>query len=127
MLMKTTDKPLMQEFHISGVKHILPEDALEAQKTNEAILIDVRAKYETSSAQIENVLNHPMWEISNWISLLSKEQNIIFFCSKGIRSTHVVNFLLKEGFTNTFNMDGGISAWKDRKLPYLEFGRLTNI
>jgi len=124
--MKTTDKPVLQEFHISGVRHILPEDAREAHKNSEAILIDVRAQYETSPAQIEKVIYHPMWEISNWISELPKEQNIIFFCNKGIRSTHVVNFLLKEGFTNIFNMDGGISAWKDRKLPYLEFGRLRN-
>jgi rhodanese-related sulfurtransferase len=124
--MNTTDKPTLQEFHISGVKHILPEDAMDAHKSNEAILVDVRAKYEISAAQIENVIYHPMWEISNRISDLPKEQTIIFFCNKGIRSTHVVNFLLKEGFTSTLNMDGGVTAWKDRNLPYLEFGRLRN-
>ena len=28
--MKTTDKPTLQDFHIDGVKHINPSDALEA-------------------------------------------------------------------------------------------------
>jgi rhodanese-related sulfurtransferase len=126
MLMKTTDKPLLQEFHISGVKHISPEDAMEAHKNNAAILIDVRAKYETSAAQIPNVLNLPMHEISGWISDLSKEQYIIVICDKGIRSTHVANFMQHEGFTGAVNMDGGVSAWKDKKLPYLQFGRLLN-
>jgi rhodanese-related sulfurtransferase len=126
MDMKITDKPILQDFHLSGVKHVLPEDAMEAHKTNEAILIDVRARYEISAAQISDVLNLPMQEISSWISGLSKEQNMIFFCSKGIRSAHVVNFLLHEGYTSALNMDGGISAWKARNLPYLEFGRPRN-
>ncbi len=125
--MKTTDNLTLQDFHLSGVKHILPEDAMEAHKNKEAILIDVRANYELSAAQIPDVLNFPMQGISGWIAGLTKEQNMIFFCNKGIRSAHVVNFLLHEGYTGALNMDGGISAWKGRNLPYLEFGQLRNI
>ena len=40
--MKTTDKPKLQVFHIDGVKHINPIDALEALQNGEAVMIDVR-------------------------------------------------------------------------------------
>ena len=36
--MKTTDKPILQDFHIEGVKHINPSDALEAIKSGEAVM-----------------------------------------------------------------------------------------
>jgi len=36
--MITTEKPTLQEFHIEGVKHITPLNALEAVKNKEAII-----------------------------------------------------------------------------------------
>ncbi len=119
--MKTTDKPFIQQFDLEGVKHILPEDALQAQKNNEAVIIDVREKNEIYAAHIENSLFHPMWKISEWLPSVPKEQNVILLCNKGIRSTHVTNFLMSQGYANVVNLDGGITAWKERKLPFVAF------
>jgi hypothetical protein len=59
--MKTTDKPTFQDFHIEGVKHIIPSDAHELIKKGEAVLIDVREENETKleSIGLDNVLYHP--------------------------------------------------------------------
>ncbi len=119
--MKTTDKPKIQKFHLEGVKHILPEDALKAQQNNEAVIIDVREKYEIYPAHIENTLFHPMWKISDWMPSLPKDKNFILMCEKGIRSTSVAHFLMNNDFPNVYNLDGGITAWKERKLPYEAF------
>ncbi|MFW6289709.1 MAG: rhodanese-like domain-containing protein [Mariniphaga sp.] len=115
--MKTTDKPILQNFHLEGVGHILPEDACEAHKSNRAVLIDVREEYEWETERIDGVLFHPMQQIAQWLPTLHRNQNIIVYCHKGIRSTHVAQFLKNQGFPYALNMDGGISAWKARGLP----------
>ncbi len=115
--MKTTGKPVLQNFHLEGVTHILPEEAHEAHRNNMAVMIDVREKYEWETERIEDVLLYPMQQISQWLPTLNKKQNIIVFCQKGIRSTHITHFLKNQGFPNAINMDGGISAWKEKGLP----------
>lgn len=115
--MKTTDKPTIQEFHLEGVKHVLPEDAWEAINKNEAVIIDVREDYETLS-YIENAQFHSMWQISSWLPSISNNQNVIFLCKKGIRSAHVARFLTEQGHPNAVNLDGGFEAWKTKGLPY---------
>ncbi len=115
--MKTSSKPVLQNFHLEGVTHLLPEEAHEAHKSNTAVMIDVREEYEWETERIEDVLLHPMQQISQWLPTLDRKQNIIVFCHKGIRSTHVVHFLNDQGYSKAINMDGGISAWKARGLP----------
>lgn len=115
--MKTTDKPTIQKFHVEGVKHILPEDAWEAIKIDEAVLIDVREKYETLS-YIENSRFHPMWQIQKWLPEIPDDRHLIFICNKGIRSAHVARFLTEHGHPYAFNLDGGFEAWKTKGLPY---------
>lgn len=118
--MKITDKPTLQEFHIEGVKHIIPDDAMAALKSNEAVLIDVREENEVKleSIPIDNVLYHPMSVIMDRLANISKDQNIILICPGGVRSTKVANLLNMQGYPNVANLDGGFNVWKAKGLPY---------
>ncbi len=80
--MKTTDKPGLQDFHIDGVKHITPSDALVALKNGEAVLLDVREINEVKleSIPLDRVINHPMSVIEDRLPYISKDQNIIVAC-----------------------------------------------
>lgn len=115
--MKTSDKPVLQEFHLEGVQHVLPKDAWEAIKNDEAIIIDVREDYETVS-YIENAQFHPMGQISGWLPAIPFDNPVIFLCKMGIRSTHVTHILTEKGYSNVTNLDGGFEAWKASGLPY---------
>ena len=117
--MKTTEKPILQDFHIEGVKHINPLDALEAIKTGEAVLIDVREMNEVKleSIPLDHVLNHPMSVIMDRLSYIAKDQNIIVMCHSGIRSVKVVNLLIQQGYESVANLDGGFEMWKAKGLP----------
>ena len=119
-MMKTTDKPTFQDFHIEGVKHIAPSDALGALKNNEAVLIDVREVNEVQleSIPLDNVLYHPMSLIMDRLSYISKDQNIILICPGGVRSSKVANLLNRGGYPNVANLDGGLMMWKAQGLPF---------
>lgn len=118
--MKTTDKPTLQEFHISGVRHISPENTLQELESNRAILIDVREEYEYGLEYIPlaNVLSHPMSVILERLPKISKDQKIIVGCPGGERSSKVANLLNIQGYPNVANLDGGFNVWKAKGYPY---------
>lgn len=76
--MKTTEKPTLQDFHIEGVRHINPLDALETIKNGEAVMLDVRELNEVKleSVPLDRALNHPMSVIMDRLPYIAKGQNI---------------------------------------------------
>lgn len=118
--MKTTDKPIFQEFSIDGIKHISPTDAMEAVSKNDAVLIDVREPNELvlESIPLNNVLNHPLSVILDRLPYIGKNQNIVLACTNGFRSAKIANLLNLEGYPNVANLDGGLDQWKKQGLPY---------
>lgn len=118
--MQTTDKPTLQDFHIEGVKHINPLDALEAIKAGEAVMLDVREINEVKreSVPLDRVLNHPMSVIIDRLPYIAKDQNIIVACPGGVRSTKVAYLLTQNGYESVASLDGGLMTWKAKGLPY---------
>ena len=118
--MKTTDKPTLQDFHIDGVKHINPLDALEALENGDAVMIDVRELNEVKleSVPLDRVLNHPMSVILERLPYITKDQNIIVACPGGVRSSRVASLLIQNGYENIASLDGGFKTWKSKGLPY---------
>jgi rhodanese-related sulfurtransferase len=46
-----------------------------------------------------------------------KDAEIIIFCHHGMRSAQVVAWLSQQGWTNVWNMSGGIAAWAEQVDP----------
>ncbi len=117
--MKTTDKPLYQEFHLNGVKNISADDAYDELINHRAIMIDVREEEETEreSIPLENVVYHPMSQIMDRLAMIPKDKSIIVLCPGGVRSTKIVNLLNIQGYTSVANLDGGLNLWKIKGYP----------
>ena len=75
-------------------------------------LIDVREEYETEIATIGGELI-PMGEVMDSLDKISKEKQVVVYCRSGNRSGSIVNALEKMGFSNVYNLKGGILAWTD--------------
>lgn len=79
------------------------------------VVIDVRENSEFcgSVEHIENAANLP-WisgELQARFDELPTDVDIIVVCASGGRSNLAANFLDGEGFTNVYDMQGGMSAW----------------
>ena len=118
--MKITDKPTLQDFHIDGVKHINPIDALEALQNGDAVMIDVRELNEVQleTVPLDRVLNHPMSVILDRLPYITKDQNIIVACPGGVRSSKVASLLIQNGYENVASLDGGLKTWKAKGMPF---------
>jgi rhodanese-related sulfurtransferase len=82
-------------------------------------LIDVREEYEKDICEIGGELI-PMGDISEHIDKISKNKKVIVHCRSGKRSASVINMLEQHhGYTNLYNLKGGILAWADEIDPSL--------
>lgn len=76
-------------------------------------LLDVRNEdeYETS-----NIGGHliPLPELASRVNELDSSRKIVALCKMGPRGAKAVQLLHLAGFTQVWNLTGGIHAWSDR-------------
>jgi monothiol glutaredoxin len=79
-------------------------------------LFDVRGEDERNIAKIDRA--HAL-DAAGEKRLLGLDKNtpIVFQCHHGMRSKSAAERFLREGFTNVFNLEGGIEAWSQKVDP----------
>ena len=92
----------------AGYKTITEKDAMSLMENN-AVLIDVRTGQEYASGYIDGAINVPVENISSID--YPKDTVIILYCVSGARSTEAAKTLIDLGYTNIYNLDGGIINW----------------
>ncbi len=80
-------------------------------------LIDVRELHEYELCNLDGELI-PQAEIPHNVDKISRTKQVILQCRSGGRSGNMINWLEKNhGFTNLYNLKGGILAWADQIDP----------
>ena len=92
----------------SKYKVISTNEALELID-NGAKIIDVRTVEEYNDGHIKGAINIPLDEIDT--INYSHEQALIVYCASGVRSLDAVKKLADMGYTNLYNLDGGLLNW----------------
>ena len=116
-------------FKDSG-KHVLLYRDLDPAEVKEILdnkngtrLIDVREEWEHKIAGIEDSELMPLSNFMKHIEDLNEDDEIIFYCHRGVRSANVCTFLAGKGYKNLINLKGGIEAWSneiDPSIPHYE-------
>lgn len=83
---------------------------------NSAVLIDVRQPNEFRQSHVKGAKLIPLQDLPNRVEKLPRDREIICICRSGARSGSAVRKLNKLGF-NSFNVQGGMIAWKRAGLP----------
>jgi len=91
----------------------IDSDTVRELVSDNAIIVDVRELDEYNQGHIEGSVNIPVGSISNID--YDKETKIIVYCVSGTRSASAAKTLIDMGYTNVYNLDGGIINW-DREL-----------
>lgn len=74
-----------------------------------AVIIDVRETDEYDSGHIKDATNIPLSMIESID--YDKDKVIIVYCASGIRSAEAAKTLINNGYTNIYNLDGGLINW----------------
>jgi sulfur-carrier protein adenylyltransferase/sulfurtransferase len=98
------NKHVMKEVTVQELKEMLDAKA-------DFQLIDVREPHEFDICNLEGELI-PQAEIPANVDRISKDKKVVIHCRSGARSGNMVQWLEKNhGFTNLYNLKGGILAW----------------
>ena len=104
---------------IRGVKEVNTVEALQLINHQNALILDVRNDVEFQSGHILNAKLIPLGNLSGRTGELERyrEQPIVVVCRSGQRSASACAQLGKQGFTQAYNLSGGVMAWQKSNLP----------
>jgi len=110
-------KKLIQDA-MSQAEQVTATELKEALEAGEDItLVDVRQKSERPIMGLitEQDLHIPRGyiEIQAYGTIPDRDERLVVYCGKGIRSAFAANTLREMGYTNVKNLEGGIKAWKE--------------
>ena len=92
------------------VRSLSAQELAQQLESGSITLVDVRGYYERARASIECA-----WlldkETMEKLEALPKETALAFLCHHGNSSQGAAEYFRKQGFTNVFNVAGGIHAW----------------
>lgn len=96
--------------------HIKEIDASElAQWVNddahELRVIDVRQMQEIAAGTVPRAEPLPLHTLPAKVHELSREEKLVMVCRSGARSAQACMFLQQQGFSNVYNLRGGMMSW----------------
>jgi len=84
------------------------------------VFIDVRTPEEYSESHIEGAKPIPLQQLEQRLAEVPKDKQVYLYCRSGKRSVAAATVLVKAGFTNIENVEGGITAWKEAGYPVIK-------
>ncbi len=96
-----------------SVPFITPEEL--GEKDSNYILLDTRTprEYEVSHLKGAQFVDFDEFNL-NSVAQFPKDTTLVVYCSVGYRSEKIGEKLREDGFTNVYNLYGGIFEWKNQ-------------
>jgi rhodanese-related sulfurtransferase len=102
-LIQTT---LMQTISAPELAHWLADGA-----RTPPLVLDVREPWEHQVCAIAGAALLPMSEVRARVASLATDRPVVCVCHHGARSAQVAMFLRQQGWSEVYNLTGGIDAW----------------
>lgn len=115
-----TEVPSAPEYRFESLKAVDFSKQIAAfQNKEDFLLLDVRTLAEHTEAHIANDLLIPVQELGNRIDEIAgyKNKPVYLYCRSGNRSRTAAEILIKAGFTEIYDLAGGIGGWVAVGLP----------
>ncbi|MEE2770966.1 MAG: rhodanese-like domain-containing protein [Bacteroidota bacterium] len=96
------------------IRVLSPEAFREAVQNKKVQLIDVRTKAEFSQGAIKNAVNLDFFQpqqLLNGVKKLDNNKPLYLYCRSGNRSQKAARLLKQEGFTEIYDLQGGIGNY----------------
>ena len=90
-------------------------------ESTKGIILDVRTPSEVASGNIAGsiAMDYSQGNFESQIADLPKDSEIYVYCAVGGRSSKAADLLIQQGFTKVYNLQGGLTAWKEAGLPII--------
>jgi rhodanese-related sulfurtransferase len=96
---------------VKGITNITTYEAKSKFKEKKVQFIDVRTPGEYNRNHQTPFRNIPLYELTQRLTELDKDKDVVVICQSGIRSSKAARVLKRKGFTQIYNVKGGMGAW----------------
>ena len=87
------------------------------QSSPNLLVVDVRTPEEYAQGHLAGAVNISLSDLPLRIGSLDPNRPILVYCRTGHRSAQASAILVNAGFTQVYNMAGGITAWINSGYP----------
>ena len=85
---------------------------VEMVKSGEVRVVDVRTAEEAAQGILPGAIHVPIEEIeARFREIPDDGRPTLVYCAGGVRSAYACEFLTSEGYTNLYNLEGGMMTW----------------
>ena len=81
------------------------------------LVLDVREPWEVATVALPGSVAIPMGQITTRADELDTARPVVCLCHHGMRSMQVAGYLERRGFSDVWNLTGGIDAWSRQVDP----------
>lgn len=109
----SSDSPCCQDCNTDADVQNINSAELQAMMADgqPLILADVRTQEEYDAGHIPGSLHLPLDEIAQWSQTLDPDTRICCICASGGRSATAADALVDGGFSDVYNLAGGMDDW----------------
>ncbi len=89
------------------------------EEKKDIFLLDVRTPGEYAGGRIANATNLSVERVESGVESIIPDKNktVYVYCLSGSRSAMAVGVMIKKGYSNVFNVDNGMIAWRGSGYP----------
>src|SRR5699024_2570634 len=101
-----------------GVKQMTTDELralLDSDATSDYLFIDVRKPEKYREGHIPHFQNVPLKHVRKVASEMDQNKKIVVTCRTGAKGNEACKRLKRKGFTELYNLKGGMSMWHPMK------------
>jgi adenylyltransferase/sulfurtransferase len=98
-------------------RRIQPDEARAMIDSGQVTVVDVREPWEYEKDHIAGAKLIPLARIISGPGNHITEDHVVFVCEVGQRSGVAAEVAASLGFENLYNLEGGMTAWRQRGYP----------
>jgi hydroxyacylglutathione hydrolase len=99
------------------IDEVPPDQVLEAYRTGDAVLVDVRGQGEWDAGHVPGAVHIPLGYLADRLDEVPRDRPLVVHCLGGGRSAIAASVLKQAGFDRVANMSGGYQQWASEGKP----------
>lgn len=109
--------PTLEKATVVSYKNV---DVTEFNKAiengKEIILLDVRTPEEIADGKVPEAIEYNYYDedFADKINAMDKDKSYYIYCRSGGRSAKTAQMMIKNGFSEVYNLKGGYTAWSKK-------------
>jgi rhodanese-related sulfurtransferase len=105
-----------------GTAGISAAEAVMLMNRSKPLVLDVRDEAEFAAGHIQGAKHIPLAQLSDRLKEVEKfkDKPVLIHCQRGMRAKTACTILQAQQFTQLHQLQGGLDAWQEAKLPLVK-------